>query len=224
MRNLFYLLAVFISFPLARAAAAVAATDFCCCCCCAPPPPPAPFILGEGSTKKKKSPVAPFGHVCVGPPQKPSAAARPIAVEKEGPGPLPTKTGQLARTPKKAKPSAATRPSAAEKEGSGVFLTTTKHSTPARRRRPSAAARPSAAEKGGWGIFSECYSSIRPCAKEAKCSDHAALALLFFNAKPKQEQTQRDLPSARQRDVSYALIFSRIRAQGKAAPEKVSDF
>jgi hypothetical protein len=31
MRNLFCLLAVFISFPLARAAAAVAAADFCCC-------------------------------------------------------------------------------------------------------------------------------------------------------------------------------------------------
>jgi hypothetical protein len=45
---------LFISFPLARAAAAaiVAAADFCCCCC-APRPHPAPFILGEGSTKKK---------------------------------------------------------------------------------------------------------------------------------------------------------------------------
>jgi hypothetical protein len=54
----FGLIAVFISFPLARAAAAVAAADFCCCCCWAPPPHPAPFILGEGSTKKIKSPSA----------------------------------------------------------------------------------------------------------------------------------------------------------------------
>jgi TRAP-type uncharacterized transport system fused permease subunit len=30
--NAFDLLAVFISFPLSRAAAAVAAADFCCCC------------------------------------------------------------------------------------------------------------------------------------------------------------------------------------------------
>jgi hypothetical protein len=67
--NAFDLLSVFISFPLARAAAAVAAADFCCCCCWAPPPHPAPFILGEGSTKKIKSPVASgmaFGRVCDG--------------------------------------------------------------------------------------------------------------------------------------------------------------
>ena len=56
--NAFGLLAAFISFPLVRAAAAAgAAADFCCCCC-APPPHPAPFILGFGSTKKLKSPVA----------------------------------------------------------------------------------------------------------------------------------------------------------------------
>jgi hypothetical protein len=68
--NAFDLIVVFISFPLARAAAAAAvAADFRCCCCWAPPPHPAPFILGEGSTKKIKSPVASrlaFGHVCVG--------------------------------------------------------------------------------------------------------------------------------------------------------------
>jgi hypothetical protein len=52
MRNLFYLLAVFISFPLARAAAAVAAADLCCCCS-APPPHPTPLFGGEGSIKKK---------------------------------------------------------------------------------------------------------------------------------------------------------------------------
>jgi hypothetical protein len=51
-----------------------------CCCCCgsylflllllrAPPPRPAPPFWGEGSTKKRKSPVASalaLGHVCVG--------------------------------------------------------------------------------------------------------------------------------------------------------------
>jgi hypothetical protein len=51
--NAFELIAVFISFPLARAAAAAAvAADFRSCCCWAPPPNPAPFIFGEGSTKK----------------------------------------------------------------------------------------------------------------------------------------------------------------------------
>jgi hypothetical protein len=58
------LLAVFISFPLARVAAAVAAADFCCCCC-APQLHPAPREV----LKKRKSPVASgmaFGHVCVG--------------------------------------------------------------------------------------------------------------------------------------------------------------
>jgi hypothetical protein len=49
--NAFDLIAVFISFPLARAAAVVAAADFCCCCC-APRPHPAPLLLGEGSIKK----------------------------------------------------------------------------------------------------------------------------------------------------------------------------
>ena len=51
-----------------RAAAAVAAADFCCCCC-APRPHPAPLLLGEGSTKKAKSPLASAladGNVCVG--------------------------------------------------------------------------------------------------------------------------------------------------------------
>jgi hypothetical protein len=48
---------IYLALSLARAAAAaVAAADFCCCC--APPPHPAPFILGEGSTKKLKSSVA----------------------------------------------------------------------------------------------------------------------------------------------------------------------
>ena len=64
----FDLLAVFISFLLARAAAAaVAAADFCCCCC-APPPHPTP-LLGGGKYQKRKSPVASgmaFGHVRVG--------------------------------------------------------------------------------------------------------------------------------------------------------------
>ena len=65
MRNLFYLLAVFISFPLARAVAAVAAADFCCCFC-APPPHPASFLGGKEVSKKRKSPVASgkaLGHV-----------------------------------------------------------------------------------------------------------------------------------------------------------------
>jgi predicted nucleotidyltransferase len=53
VRNLFYLVAVFISFPLARAAAAVAAADFGGCCC-APPPHPAPFLGGREVSKKKK--------------------------------------------------------------------------------------------------------------------------------------------------------------------------
>jgi len=52
IRNLFCLLAVFISFPLACAAAAVAAADFCCCCC-APRPHPAPFCWGREVPKKK---------------------------------------------------------------------------------------------------------------------------------------------------------------------------
>ena len=54
VRNLFSVIAVFISFPLAR--------------CCAPPPHPAPPFLRGGSTKKI-SPVASalaLGHVCVG--------------------------------------------------------------------------------------------------------------------------------------------------------------
>ena len=58
------LVAVFISFPLARAAAAVAAADFCCCCC-APRRHPAPFCWGREVPKKRKSPVASgmaFGH------------------------------------------------------------------------------------------------------------------------------------------------------------------
>jgi hypothetical protein len=65
MRNLFYLLAVFISFFLARAVAAVAAADFCCCFC-APPPHPASFFGGKEVSKKRKSPVASgkaLGHV-----------------------------------------------------------------------------------------------------------------------------------------------------------------
>ena len=69
VRNLFSVAVVLISFPLARAAAAVAAADFCCYCCWAPPPHPAPFIFGEGSTKKIKSRVASemaLGNVCVG--------------------------------------------------------------------------------------------------------------------------------------------------------------
>jgi hypothetical protein len=52
-RSLFRVIAVLISFPLAR---------------CAPPPHLPPF-LGEGSTKKRKSPVVSglaFGHVCIG--------------------------------------------------------------------------------------------------------------------------------------------------------------
>jgi hypothetical protein len=53
--NAFDLLAVFISFPLVRAAVAAAvAADFCCCCCWAPPPHPAPFIFKEGSTIKNR--------------------------------------------------------------------------------------------------------------------------------------------------------------------------
>ena len=51
VRNLFYLVAVFILFPLARAAAAVAAADFRCCC--APRPTPPPFV-GGGKCQKKK--------------------------------------------------------------------------------------------------------------------------------------------------------------------------
>jgi hypothetical protein len=67
--NAFDLLSVFISFPLAR----------CCCCCCGScgflllrlraPTPPRPPFLGEGSTKKEKSPVASgmaFGHFGIG--------------------------------------------------------------------------------------------------------------------------------------------------------------
>jgi hypothetical protein len=53
MRDLFYLLAVFISFPLARAAAAVAAADFSAAAA-RPDPTPPPFVWGEGSTKKNK--------------------------------------------------------------------------------------------------------------------------------------------------------------------------
>ena len=56
MRNLFCLLAVFISFPLARAAAVVAAADFCCCCC-APRLHPALLFWGR-EVPKRKSPVA----------------------------------------------------------------------------------------------------------------------------------------------------------------------
>jgi len=56
MRNLFYLLAVFISFSLVRAVAAAAvAADFCCCCC-APPPHLAPLF--GGGKYQKKTPVA----------------------------------------------------------------------------------------------------------------------------------------------------------------------
>jgi hypothetical protein len=64
--NAFDLLAVFISFPLARAAAAVAAADFCCCCC-APRPHPAPLCWGREVPKKIKTPVASemaLVHVC----------------------------------------------------------------------------------------------------------------------------------------------------------------
>ena len=51
--NAFGLLAVFISFPLVRAAAAVAvAADFCCCCC-APTPPRPPFWGREVPIKKE---------------------------------------------------------------------------------------------------------------------------------------------------------------------------
>jgi hypothetical protein len=65
--NAFDLIAVFISFPLARAAAVVAAADFCCCGC-ASPPHPAPLFGGREVPKKTKSPVASalaVGHVCV---------------------------------------------------------------------------------------------------------------------------------------------------------------
>jgi hypothetical protein len=68
VRNLFCLLAVFISLPLARATAAVAAAYFCCSCC-APPPHPAPLFGGREVSKKRKSPVASgmaFGLVFVG--------------------------------------------------------------------------------------------------------------------------------------------------------------
>jgi hypothetical protein len=68
VNNAFDLIAVFISFPLARAAAAV------CCGSCGflllllrAPTPPRPPLLGEGSAKKKKSPVASemaLVHVC----------------------------------------------------------------------------------------------------------------------------------------------------------------
>jgi hypothetical protein len=67
MRNLFYLLAVFISFPLARAAAAVAAADFSAAAA-RPHPTPPPFF-GGGKYQKRKSPVASgmaFEHGCVG--------------------------------------------------------------------------------------------------------------------------------------------------------------
>jgi hypothetical protein len=52
MRNLCYLLAVFISFPLARAAAAVSAADFAAAA--ARPHPTPPPVLGGGKNKKKK--------------------------------------------------------------------------------------------------------------------------------------------------------------------------
>jgi hypothetical protein len=68
-RNLFSVIAVFISFSPWRAAAAAAAlaVDFCCCCCTRPHPTPPPS-LGEGSTKKRKSTAAALvlGYVCVG--------------------------------------------------------------------------------------------------------------------------------------------------------------
>ena len=51
MRNLFYLLAVFISFPLARAAAAVAAADFSAAAA-RPDPTPPPFFGGREVPKK----------------------------------------------------------------------------------------------------------------------------------------------------------------------------
>jgi hypothetical protein len=56
VRNLFSAIAVFISFPLVRAAAAAAAADFSFCCCCAPPPHPAPpplFFWGGKHQKKE---------------------------------------------------------------------------------------------------------------------------------------------------------------------------
>jgi hypothetical protein len=67
MRNLFYLLAVFISFPLARAAAAVAAADLAAAAA-RPDPTPPPFFGGREVSKKIKSPVASavaVVHVCV---------------------------------------------------------------------------------------------------------------------------------------------------------------
>ena len=55
VRNLFSVIAVFISFSPWRAAAAAAAAlaADCCCCCCTRPHPTPPPLLGEGSTKKK---------------------------------------------------------------------------------------------------------------------------------------------------------------------------
>jgi hypothetical protein len=102
-------------------------------------------------------------------------------------GPPPTTAIQLARTSKKTKPSAAIRPSAAVKGVSGSLLAATlqlDHSL----QKPSAATTPSAAERG------------------------CPLTATATNAQPKQGQTQRDLPPARQRDVSFAMIFPRIRA------------
>jgi hypothetical protein len=127
---------------------------------------------------------------------------------------------QFARTPKKAKTSAAARPSAAEKGCCGLSQTSTAQLARApKKAKPSAAARPSVAEKGGLEVSPDCHSTTRLCAKEAKSSDHAErsgeIASLDYNSNQrvaKIKQTQRDLPSARQKDVSFALIFPRIKA------------
>jgi hypothetical protein len=67
--NAFGLLAVFISFPLVRAGARWCALVRAGARSCAPPTPLRPPFWGEGSTKKRKLPVASalaLGHVRVG--------------------------------------------------------------------------------------------------------------------------------------------------------------
>jgi hypothetical protein len=99
----------------------------------------------------------------------------------------------LAHTPKKAKPSTAARLNAAVKGGSesnaqrpgqaprrrGGWEISSDYGNPIRTHaeegqvKYSDQARPSAAEKGGPEVTPDCYSTTRPCAKEAKRSDHA---------------------------------------------------
>ena len=55
MRNLFCLLAVFISFSLARAAVAVAAADFAAAAAARSDPTPPPFCWGREVSKKKEN-------------------------------------------------------------------------------------------------------------------------------------------------------------------------